>query len=160
MSSISGPFLVPFMEGFGTHLVTVHHRSGRESRIDRNEVCWEGGLEVGPSAKVDRLGGECGVLFVFGPFSSRGANVEVRESSGNSKVFIREGSSVEEKIGFKGGPKGLSFDRGAIKWFRRRTHKLCRLLMSSHDRRRWWQWRRSQWRWWSQRWQGLSRTKG
>ena len=152
--------MVPFMEGLGTHLVTVHHRSGRESRVNRNEVCSEGSLEVSPSAKVDRLGGKSSALFVFGPFSSRGANAKVRESSGNAKVFIREGSSVEEKVGFERGPKGLIFGRGAIKWFRRRTHKVCGLLLSGHDQRRWWQWRRSWGRQWSQRWQWLSCTKG
>jgi len=147
------------MEGFGTYLVTVHHRSGRESRVNRNEVCSEGSLEVSPSAKVDRLGGKSSALFVFGPFSSRGANAKVRESSGNAKVFIREGSSVEEKIGFKGGLEGLGFGRGAIKWFRRRTHKVCGLLLSGHDWRRQWQWRRS-WRWqWLPRWRGLSHIK-
>ena len=71
------PFLIPFMERSVSLAKRMHSLRGGHLRFDGDEVCFEGGAEIIPTAKVGALESKGGLLSVSGPFTGRGAKFEM-----------------------------------------------------------------------------------
>ena len=123
---VCNPFLVPFVEGSIVLAERVHGLCGRHLGFDRDEVCFKGGAEVIPAAKIGVCESKRGLLSISGPFTGRGANFEVSEGTSNASTFRTKDILIEEVVGFQGRPKRFGFAARTIVCFRWGANELGR----------------------------------
>ena len=95
---MSGPFLVPFIEGTISLTKVVHFMGSIEDKVGWDEMGLKVSFKLIPSSKVNRIGIEGFIGFISSPCASWSADSEMGESGTYSVTLIWVNIGIEVVI--------------------------------------------------------------